>query len=348
MPVSVRLASYRSDAQALVEVLQSNLPYRSHALFFPWLYRANPEGEALAWLAVDSATDRIVGVASAFPRCLYVSGAESRGYVLGDFCIAPEYRSLGLAVTLQRTCLEGLAAAGAEFVFDLPSKAMLAVYNRLQIVPKNCMVRHAKQLRLDRKIARQIPIRTVARGLSAFANAGLQWRENIPVRTGCKIALEPGPWGEEFTCAAKNWNTGGTISVARNAAYLNWRYFRHPQTHYEMLTARGQSGLRGYLVLHIDGDQCIVDDLVTAEDSVAGELLAETSTMARARGLQSLSVLWLSTHSRRHLLRDCGFHPRDSQQIVLLKFPLPHPGAGSDSGAASDELWYLALGDWDN
>jgi hypothetical protein len=154
--------------------------------------------------------------------------------------------------------------------------------------------------------------------------------------------LEPGPWREEFTRAAKDWNTGGTISVARNAAYLNWRYFQHPQTHYEMLTARDQSGLRGYLVLHTDGDQCAVDDLVTAENSVAGELLAGTATMARARGLQTLSVLWLSTHSRRQLLRDCGFHPRDSQQVVLLKFPLLHSGAGSD------RLWYLALGDWDN
>ena len=203
MPVSVRLASYESDKQELVNVLQSNLPYRSHAQFFSWLYLANPEGQALAWLAVDTSSGRIVGVAAAFPRRLYCSGAEARGYVLGDFCIAPKYRSLGLAVLLQRTCLEGLSAAGAGFVFDLPSTAMLAVYRRLHIAANATMVRHAKPLCVDRKIARQIPIRTVARGLSAMANAGLRWRDAMKTRSGCHIAVEEGALGRRVHASGK-------------------------------------------------------------------------------------------------------------------------------------------------
>lgn len=204
MPVSVRLASYHSDKEGIINTLQANLPYHSHKRFFPWLYLANPDGQALAWLAVDTDSGRIVGVAAAFPRRLYCSSVEARGYVLGDFCIAPEYRSLGLAVLLQRTCLEGLAAAGADFAFDLPSKAMLAVYKRLHIAANATMVRHAKPLRVDRKLLRRIPISPVARGLSAIANAGLKWWDASRVRNACNIGLQEEACGDEFTRAGEN------------------------------------------------------------------------------------------------------------------------------------------------
>ena len=48
-----------------------NLPYRSHARFFQWLYRKNPEGEAWRGSPFDPDTERIVGVAAAFPRRIH-------------------------------------------------------------------------------------------------------------------------------------------------------------------------------------------------------------------------------------------------------------------------------------
>src|ERR1039458_1291500 len=165
MTISVRPARYESDGQELVDVLQMNLPYRPHARFFQWLYRKNPEGEALAWVATDSHSKRIVGVAAAFPRRIYSGGAEARGYVLGDFCISPEHRSLGLALTLQRACLDGLSAGDADFVFDFPSRPMLAVYARLRIKKTETLIRYAKLLRVDRKVAQYVSVRAVARGI---------------------------------------------------------------------------------------------------------------------------------------------------------------------------------------
>src|ERR1700682_3495326 len=98
MAISVRPAHYESDRQELVDTLQTNLPHLPHASLFPWLYLRNPEGQALAWVAADSESGRIVGVATAFPRCFYSCGKASRGYLLGDFCIDTKYRSLGLAL----------------------------------------------------------------------------------------------------------------------------------------------------------------------------------------------------------------------------------------------------------
>src|SRR6476661_3323238 len=144
MPVTVRRARYESDSQEIVDLLQANLPYRVHARYFDWLYKLNPDGEALAWVAVDGATDRIVGAAAAFPRTVFFSGRKARGYVLGDFCIHPKHRSLGSALALQRACLHGLSAAKGEFAFDFPSKSMVAVYNRMRIAINDSVVRHVK------------------------------------------------------------------------------------------------------------------------------------------------------------------------------------------------------------
>src|SRR5215471_1664888 len=70
MIARVRRASLDSDERELVDILQTNLPYRPHAHFFDWLYRRNPEGEALAWVAADAHTNRIIGAAAAFPRSI--------------------------------------------------------------------------------------------------------------------------------------------------------------------------------------------------------------------------------------------------------------------------------------
>src|SRR5438477_12335712 len=108
MTIAVRPVQYEAERQELVDMLQTNLPHLPHACMFQWLYRRKPEGQACAWVATDPDSKRIIGVAAAFPRRVYHLGQEARGYVLGDFCIDSTHRSLGLALALQRACLEGL------------------------------------------------------------------------------------------------------------------------------------------------------------------------------------------------------------------------------------------------
>lgn len=341
MPLPVRPASYDSDTQELVETLQRNMPQLPHARYFQWTYLENPEGRALTWVITDSG--RIVGVAAAFPRRLYSAGEEVRGYLLGDFCIDQRHRSLGIAVALQRACLEGLRAAHANFVFDFPSRVMLSIYQRLHIETGGSIVRHAKPLRADRKVAQHVPVRPVAQGLTAIANAGLRLRDMGAKRNReYAVAVEPGPWGNEFTDAAQQWSPGIGICVARTSAYLNWRYHRHPEHQYEMLAARREGRLRGYMLYHGDAENCIVDDLFAEDDAARGALLDELTGLARRQRRHTLSVPWLATHPGKRLLEENGFTPRDSSPVVVLDLsgtgqPNPTDGAG----------WYLSYGDWE-
>jgi len=345
MKIVVRPAQCEPDSQELIDTLQSNLPHLPHGRLFPWLYLRNPEGRARTWVAVDPETNRIVGVAAAFPRRIYSGDREVRGYVLGDFCINSSYRSVGLALTLQRSCLEGLSAEDSGFVFDFPSRTMMAVYKRMEIEANAAMIRHGKPLRADRKVADRVPVGAVARGLSVLANAGLRWRDHAMKRAGdWVIDAESGPWGEEFTRAAREWSSRTGICVARTADYLNWRYREHPEQLYEMLTARRGAKLCGYLILHMTGEDCTIDDLLAEDDAARVALLAEATATARHRRVHTLSAPWLSSHPGRKLLEKCGFRPRESSPVVLMTLP---QGMDKRAGPAPAE-WFLTHGDWES
>lgn len=345
MTISVRPARYEFESQELVDTLQTNLPHLPHARLFPWLYLHNPEGRALAWVAIDSETRRIIGVAAAFPRRVYCRGEEVRGYVLGDFCIDSGHRSLGLAVTLQRACLEGLSRGDAGFAFDFPSRTMLAIYQRLRIEVNATMIRHAKPLRVDRKVAERIPVRAVARGISAVANAGLRLCDDgVGSDRDWTVAAEPGPWGEEFTQAARDWSPRTGICVARTAKYLNWRYREHPWQKYEMLAARKGARLSGYLIHRVSGADCTIDDLFAEDDAARSALLAEATKVARKQCVQTVSVPWLATHPGKRLLEERGFRPRESSPVILMALPRASQRTAEPIG----DQWYLTSGDWES
>lgn len=341
----MRIARYpigsEADSRQLIDILQTNLPYLPHARRFSWLYLKNPAGPALVWAAADPETNRIMGIAAAFPRRICCGGRELRGYVLGDFGVDAGHRALGLAVALQRACLDGLREEDAGFAFDFPSRSMMAVYARLRIAANSNMVRYAKLLHADRHVAERVPVPGIARGLSAVVNAGLRIRERHPTRnSGWTIASEAPPWGGEFTDAVRQWAPRLGVFVARSAEHLNWRYGEHPLQSYEMLTARQGTRLCGYLIHHANEGDHVIADMATENDEIASLLLAETTAIARERGANTLSAPWLATHAGKRLLEKCGFRPREASPVVVL---------GLSGGPAEPEKdqWLLTSGDWE-
>jgi Acetyltransferase (GNAT) domain len=344
MTISVHPVESESQSRQLIDALQANLPHLPHARLFPWLYLRNPEGRALVWHATDQETRRIIGIAAAFPRRIYFRGEELRGYVLGDFCIDAAHRSLGLALALQRACLGGLSSGVIGFAIDFPSRTMLAIYKRLQIAVNASMIRYAKPLRADRKVVDRVPVSAIARGLTVAANAALRLRD-VRVRRDrdWTIAADPGPWGEEFTLAAREWSASAGVCVARTAEYLNWRYREHPLQKYEMLTARQGSRLRGYLLHHANGEDWTIADLFAEDDAARSLLLAEATAVARKNGAHTVNVAWLATHPGRRLLEGNGFRARESTPVVLVALPQP----AQRPVEPEKDRWFLTTGDWE-
>jgi hypothetical protein len=342
MAFQVRPAQIDGEKAALTGFLSTYLSPNATDERYEWLYCNNPEGPARVWVACETDTGMIVGVSAAFPRRIHYRGKEVRGYVLGDFCIHPDYRSLGPAVALQRNSLEGISREGAGFVFDFPSAAMLAIYKRLQIEPQESAIRFAKPLRADRQIEKRFASKAAGRVLAVATNAALRLRDvGLGRSSTWAIKEETVPCGEEFTIATRRWIPRMGICAERTAEYLNWRFLQHPQRRYQFLTARKGGRLGGYLIYQWAGEDGTVVDLLGEDDEVCKALLIETIAIMRGCGVSTLSAPFLGSHAGRKILEDCGFQPRESTPVVVFSLPRA-PNSQGDHGA---DHWYLMHGD---
>lgn len=338
----IRRAQIDGERTALTTFLSSYLSNEANEARFDWLYCKNPFGKARVWVVCDSETGKIIGLSAAFPRQVTRAGQNMPGHVLGDFCIHPDFRTLGPALALQRTTLEDLSREGSGFIFDFPSHAMLAIYKRLRIESATAMIRYAKPLRADRQIQKRIPNRLAARGLVAAANVALRVRDAGLRRSDAwTVAEETGLCGEEFTHASQRWGARRGICPVRTADYLNWRFLQHPQRHHRVLSARKGGELCGFLIYHLGREDAVIVDLLGEADDVLKALLVETIEIARSHRVQTLSVPFLPSQAGRNLLEDCGFEPRESSPVMLLSLPW----SAKDAENSEVNCWYLTHGD---
>jgi GNAT superfamily N-acetyltransferase len=343
MGISIRSANLKRDRPLLVGFLQEFLTRQANEHRFDWLYLENPHGPARVWTAIEEANGRLVGVAAAFPRRVCDAKSTLPGYVLGDFCVHPGFRSLGPALQLQRACLEMMESSSPSLGYDFPSKTMVAVYRRLGAEPRECMLRLAKPLRVDRQIASRVKSRLVARGLGALGNRALNWRNvRLSARQSEEIALHDGACGEEFTILEAQVRNRDQLSVERTAEYLNWRFLAHPFQQFEFLTARRKNVLAAYLIFAHTGEDARIVDLRGVDDTdLLRNLVSQAVETLRKRGVMTVSVSVLAGHPYVKLFEKLGFRGRESCPVVLYPTATPSPG----TGANHSDRWFLMDGD---
>lgn len=346
MPIIVREADLQAERNLLIAVLFRWLTPQSDDRRFDWLYRNNPFGTARAWLAIDEDNQSCAGAAAAFPRMLSVQGAQVPGCVFGDFCVAPQQRSLGLALQLQRACFAILETGWAEVAYDFPSASMMAIYKRLSRASSRRFTRMAKPLRADRKIRKILKLQGPSAVASAAANSVLALRDRASARkTQWEISLQEENCGEEFTILAQEVSADYSVCIARTASYLNWRYLSHPLFRHEILTARRGGRLEGYAVFCPDGEDARIVDLFGIEnEEMFAALISTVAQIERDRGKITLSAPVLASHSRAAQLEKSGFRARESSDVVVQAGQNISVTAASTASAN----WFLMDGDRDS
>lgn len=339
--VTIRPANLPRDKELIVRTLHRYLSSDWPETRFEWLYQGNPHGPTRAWLAVDDTNNDIVGTSAAFPRRISVNGIEKTGWVLGDFCIADKYRSLGPALQLQRATLAAVSdLREAELCYDFPSTQFKAVYQRLRLAPTAQMIRLAKPLRVDRKLEQLIASKILAVSAKWMGNRILQLLDMLRFRDrGWEVALHPGECGDEFTQLNERAALTNGIEVKRSATYLNWRYLKHPNVSFRILTARKKGELQGYVVFSSTGQDAHIAEWNTCDDkTVLKALMWDLFVRLRKSGTITVSAFLLENDHRLLLLKSMGFRPRDSDPLIVY-----WPG----SKTADENKWLLMHGDRD-
>lgn len=346
MNIAIHQVDLTVDAKLVIDVLFRYLTPLSDERRFDWLYVSNPYGQARVWVAVNKQDGAMIGVASAFPRRVYIGEREELCWVLGDFCISDNYRTLGPALQLQRACLAGIDSGEAAFCYDFPSQNMMAVYKRLRIDQWSRMLRLAKPLRVDRKVGELVKNRAVAHGLSTVGNLLLAFFASQP--KGAKtiaLSLHEGECGKEFSVLAHRIGGQYGVCVQRSAEYLNWRYLTNPLYRYELLTARRDNALVAYVVFtHTKEDATLVDLFGINDPMIISTLVNALIALLRERGVMTVSASVVESHPWAALLQQLSFKVRENVPIVVYVSPsLP-----AECNILKGHNWFLMQGDRDS
>jgi hypothetical protein len=344
MSLTVRSAFLEDDKPAIVAFLQNFLTPKADLARFDWLYLNGPHGRARAWVACN-AERNIIGISAAFPRRFTFRGTEAIGWVLGDFCLADKYRSLGPALQLQRVTLDS-ALAEPDFFYDFPSKAMMAVYDRLRIKQTGSLLRWAKPLRLEVRLERLLRSRKAAALAAKAGNALLRGRGWKGPRGSCEVVPHVGACGKEFSeldrsIAAEN---SACVQTEKSAEYLNWRFLsRELPDDLSVFAARKNGRLVGYVVFRFDkGDARILDLTSVADSGVVARLLDSAVSSLASRGATSVTLTAAKHHPWSATFRRAGFRPREESPFIVATRP------GSTLSVSDFEgKWFLMDGERD-
>ncbi|WP_454065097.1 hypothetical protein [Candidatus Nitrospira salsa] len=324
MDLVVRHADLTNDCEQIVDLQRQYLTAHSNLQRFHWLYRNNPFGQPRVWVTEESKSCAIVGAAAAFPRSLYIGLKKKVGWVLGDFCISEQYRSLGPAIQLQRACLEGLGSEGSAIWYDFPSSHMLAIYKRLKVVQSQKMIRFVKPLKVDRKVRSVVKSSFFQRCLNIVGNLTLQVSDRrVKPPAGLTFQQHVGECGPEFTELSEFIGGSHGNCLERTAAYLNWRYCHNPLDCCVLVTARQEGALKGYAVFTETGADAYVLDVfgVQNRDVMVG-LLDHIVGRVRSGPCETVVVSIVDNHPWIHFLQSVGFKPREASPIIISGLPI--------------------------
>lgn len=332
------------DRALIIETVRRYLTPLSNDRRFDWLYRENPAGEAQTWIARDEEMGALQGVASAFPRRLYRNGEEALGWVLGDFCISDQYRSLGPAVQLQREILKGTGNGRDPLWYDFPSSGMMAVYRRLGVTSTVQLVRFAKVLSAERVVRRLVSYSLLAKGITVMADPVLgYWLRRRRGDAAVTVNRSRGICGEEFTQLAALVSSRYGTCLIRSADYLNWRYVNCPISPYTAFVARKNGELIAYAWVTWDAENAILVDLFGLDDTpVIERLLSEVVGAMLDERVACLHVPLVVNNHWAPVLRRFGFAARESSAFVSSV------GRGTGQEAADTSTWFLMHGDRDS
>jgi hypothetical protein len=321
MSVTISSADLEADRGELLAVLGRNLVDLPHYRRFRWLYHDNPVGPAWSWLARDTTSGEVVGVASLFPRAVWLGSRVALCGQVGDFAVDVSHRTLGPAMMLQRATFQPVHRGEIAFCYDCPPHERgMSTFRRLGMTATTSMLRHAKLLRAERQIRKRCGGGRSSSWVASLGNAVLRARAGEPRRvSGVEVGVHEGRFGDEFSRLDQRVGGGGRIRSRRAAEDLNWRYRDDPLNTYEVFTARRHGEVVGFVVLSVGEEDAAIVDLFceSGADEVCRLLLDVATAQLRDTATQALHARLSEESSLTRVFRAAGFRPRQQGPYIV-------------------------------
>ena len=314
---------------------------------YDWLYRDNPDGQAVLWSIRKVETGQMAGFTVALPRRMLVDGKVRMCWNGADFSIREDFRTLGVAMKLRRAAKEGVDAGRVDFLYAHPNAKMKIIHEQVGHSPVGAMVRYAKPLRSEPYFRGRFGGRWLPAVAGKLTDPVLRLcSPERRHRPACSMRVVESPsFDDRFDRLFEEADPGCRIMGVRDSRYLNWRYARNPlyRTHTVLAEANGR--LAGYALFTLDDTAAHLKDVFTAAEGPIGrDLVARLIDHARQLRLASISAVVLEGHPINETLSSFGFARREDESQMFGYAP---PESRLSGFLLNHESWLLTVGDRD-
>lgn len=337
------------DEPLFVPFLGRRISDRCIHKHFDWLYRRNPHGDAVTWIAVSNATKKILGCTSTFPRLFNMRGKDVLASKGGDAYVDPDFRRQGIAQTLHETSVADMKEMGIACNFGVaPVPANFRAFIRAgALSPCDFDGYH---LPLNSSfLVRRLPGRLFRAGAAKILDplVHLYITRKRTMRNRARESLRvverfDNRIDELFESVAPAFGICGK----RDSAYLNWRFANHPFNKYMLLECVSRNRLTGYAVLDLNSDNCRVLDFLTVDDDIGTKyFIRSIARVAHGRRKHSVSLFLNPYGPYADLFKECGFM-RAGKKLPLMALTTDESQNSGVFGERSN--WFLLPGDEDS
>lgn len=264
-----------------------------------------------------------------------------------DVTTDPERRRRGLLTRTASVAAEAWSAAGVSVVFAIPNERWGSRYQAAGYQAVSRLRLLVRPLRLEAAITRRLGLPTPARlGPLSWAWRRL-WRprgSDVVVSGAVRqLAVE---LGAELTRAWERVRPSDRVMVDRDAAYLAWRYLDCPSRCYQLLVARRDSALCGWVVVaepDETGTGAVAELIAHRSDEAARRALLEAAANCLLeQGARSMSAMVPDEPELIGSFRWAGFVRGGAQIAGSAIFINPE-----SSSRVASARWQQWGGDWD-
>ena len=323
-----------------------------------WMYRDNQTGLISITLA-EGADGQLAGHYAVRPVRMKIGDEVQMGTLSLDTMVHPDYRRQGMFTKLAKHLYAELASQGIPLTYGFPNKnSYHGCFTKLDWV--DLVGRLPLYVKVLNPTA--VLVTRIKSGLMASLGGGL-----AKAALGVIGAFRRGALPDD--CELKRvdrfdqridefWGEASRahgIMVARDRAYLNWRYVENPTASYELFIVEKGSSLAGYMVLKIEkmfGLQTgFIVDLLTIPDepALASGMIAEAVLHFRSEGMDIVSCLMLKHTPYTKALKSNGFLQAPEKMLPqeLYLGVRRHTSEHPETYLFNPRNWFITWGDHD-
>lgn len=324
---------------ALLGLWARNLP-GADAERHAWLYE---HGGCEAMLARQD-DGAAIGAVGLMPRTMRVGDRAVRVGQTIDLNVDRDHRTMGVAISLQRTLLARADERDLPFVYAIPTPAAAAILRRVGYRDVGPIGHWTKPLSAEYKLRDRAPP-AVARAGAWLLAPWIRLRYGEPaVSPAVGRLVQLREFDARFDALARAASDHFPILGDRGAAYLDWRFRRCPHLTFETYgVVAADNALLGYVVCRRDpGDVIQIRDFLGRDPLATAQVLASFCRQMRRDGMQAIQLRVLGPVWLDASLHQLGFRRRETSDTLAVAERRPSAQSPFDA-----QHWFFTPADLD-